>query len=101
MRDTPIFSAKIWNGSRILSVMSATGMIDLRSPLGCGLGRWRRCFRLHGLLRLADRPDHVQRALRIVLEFVAQDPLATVERLAQADELALQTGELLGREERL
>src|ERR1019366_1220066 len=55
MRDTPVFSAKIWNGSRTLRFMSVGGMFDhrlrfrlgLRMRLGRGFGR-----RLGGGLQL-------------------------------------------------
>src|SRR5664279_294148 len=94
MRETPVFSAKTWNGRRTLSFISASGMSYLRL-------RFRLGFRL-GLrlsLRFVNRPDHVERALREVLELIAQDPLAAIERVLEADELSFESAELLGREE--
>jgi hypothetical protein len=49
--------------------MSFVGMFDLRLRFHPGL-------RLS--LRFVNRPDHIERALRVILEFVAQDSLATV-----------------------
>src|ERR1700752_1688949 len=68
MRDTPVFSAKTSNGSRILRFMDIGGR---RGPvLRFGLG-----------LRFVDLADHVKRALRIVLELVGEDALAAVQRV--------------------
>ncbi len=52
-------------------------------------------------LCLANCADHVERAFRIILEFIVQDALAAIERVIEADELAFEAGELLGREEGL
>ena len=49
----------------------------------------QRVAGLRFALRLVHRPDHVERALRVVLEFIAQDALAAVQRILQADQLAL------------
>ena len=38
MRDTPVFSAKIWNGRRTLRFMSVGGMFDLRLRFRLRLG---------------------------------------------------------------
>src|SRR5664279_670005 len=109
MRETSPSSTKTWNGSSTLSRMGDGGIggrllfrvrrrLRLRVCLRIRL-RLRLWLRLD--LRLVDRPDHVERALRHVVELVMKDPLASVERVLQADELARQAGELLGREERL
>src|SRR5579872_4986858 len=106
MRKTPVFSAKIWNGSRILRCMSAgCGMFDLRfrfrlgqrfglgleiggglrATLAVGVGVWLGF--IYGLVgfgscfRFVNRPDHVERALRVVFEFIAQDSFAAIERV--------------------
>src|ERR1017187_8074 len=98
MRETPVLSAKIWNGSSTLRFMSAgCCMCDLRVrlwiwlgfglgfgfgigggfrvALGAGLGlRFGFRRRLGGAvfsLRFVNRPDHVERALRVVFEFIA------------------------------
>jgi len=55
----------------------------------------------HAVLSFANRPNHVERALGVVLEFVVQDSLTTVQRVLEADELSFEAGELLGREKRL
>src|ERR1019366_4734044 len=52
-------------------------------------------------LGFVNRADHVERALRIVLELIVQDALAAVQRVLEADELSLEAGELLRREEGL
>src|SRR5580700_1882645 len=83
--NTPVSSAKIWNGSRILRCMS------------CCMRGLRLRFRL-GLLSFVDGPDHVERALRAVLEFIAQDALAAIKRVFETDGLAFETGEFLGSE---
>src|SRR5271163_3150095 len=97
--------------------MSSGGMFDLRfrfcrdfwlplrldlesggnrqSGLDCG----RAGFRFS--LCLANRPDHVERALRVVFEFIAMNALTTVQRVLEADELSCETGELFGRKKRL
>src|ERR1700733_5742385 len=88
MRATPSWSAKIPYGSSILRCMN--------------IG-WRLHFRLGlcGRLRLADGADHVQRTFRIVLEFIAQNAFAAVERILAAHQLALDAGKLLRGKERL
>src|ERR1700690_1444792 len=75
----------------------------LRSWLRTGL-RLRRLARRPSLslrLGLVDAPDHVERALGVILEFVTQNALASVERLFERNELALESREPLGREEGL
>ena len=62
-----------------------------------GCGRARFCFSLG----FRDRSNHVERAFRIVLEFVAQDSLAAVQCVLQANKLAVESGKLLGRKTRL
>src|SRR6202142_2251264 len=74
-----------------------------RSWLRTGV-RLRRLAGRTGLplrLGLVDPPDHVERALGVVLEFVTQNALTSVERLFERNELALESSEPLGREERL
>ena len=66
MRETSVFSANISIGKKDLKIHAALR----RLGLGFGLG----------LFRLADRSDHVKRALRVVLELVAQNAFAAVER---------------------
>ncbi len=68
---------------------------------GAGVGRTRRLGGLGFFHGLVDRPDHVKGALGIILELIAQDTLAAVNRVLQADVLSLDATELLGREERL
>jgi hypothetical protein len=41
-------------------------------------------------LRFINRPDHIERAFRIVFEFIAQDSLAAVQRVLEADELSFE-----------
>src|ERR1017187_564256 len=63
--------------------------------------RFDRRSRRYGLrfsLRFADRANHVETALRVVLEFVVQDSLAAVQRILEADEFSGQAGELFSRE---
>jgi hypothetical protein len=50
---------------------------------------------------LRERADHVQRAFWVVLEFIVQDALRTVQRVGQTNQLAWQARELLSGEERL
>src|ERR1035438_5482914 len=74
IRETPVFSAKISDGRRILRFMRAGGMLDLR-PRRFGLQpglrlRWGgggAGLRLG--LRFVDGPDHIERALGVVFEF--------------------------------
>src|ERR1035438_7371172 len=130
MRETPAFSAKIWNGRSTLRFMSAgCGMFHLRfrrwlglrlrfglglrlgtggglrGALGLGLGvGFSFIYRLTGFglfLRFVNCPDHIQRAFRIIFEFIAQDSLAAIERIFEADEFSLDAAELLGGEKRL
>ena len=56
------------------------GGLHLRFGGGCGRGGFWFS------LRFADRADHVETALRVVLEFVVQDAFAAVQRVFQADE---------------
>src|SRR5512135_1670928 len=88
MRCTPSISAKTWNGKSILSFMRHLLRHD---RLDCAI--------IHFQPRLVDRADHVQRTLRHVLELVAQDALAAVERIIETDEFALDAAELFGGEE--
>src|SRR3990167_3675131 len=93
MLATSDSSANISKGSNTLSVID--GMHLLFGGLLCGLGLGRglgACLCLGG--GFIHRADHVQRALGQVHEFVGQDALAAVQRVLQADELALQAGEL-------
>src|ERR1039457_6732476 len=98
MRETPVFSAKMWNGRRTFRFMSASGMgclrFRLRFGFGFGLG-------LRLPLRLVNRPDHVERAFRGVFELIAQYSLAAIKRVLEADELSFESAELLGREKGL
>src|SRR5450631_71242 len=94
MRETPVFSAKIWNGRRTLRFISASGMGRLLLRL-----RFRLGVRLP--FRFVNRPDHVERAFRGVFELIAEDSFAAVERVLEADELSFESAELLGCEERL
>src|SRR3984957_5154736 len=86
MRETCFRSRKIRNGRRILRFM------------GCRAWALRCCVPLP---RLADCADHVQGALRIILEFIGKNSLAAIERVAQAHQLALDARKLLGRKEGL
>src|SRR5665213_3104233 len=94
MRNTSVFSAKIWKGSRILRFMGGLGLGLGRSagllgvgagPLGVGAGLLGVGAGLLGvgaeLLGLADCADHVERALWVVLELVLQNAFAAVERV--------------------
>src|ERR1019366_395555 len=129
IRDTPVFSPKTWKGRSTLRFICVSAMSDLRSSfhrrlwqrpwrllrlglrnglrvrldggLGLGSGSCRGRIGFRFALRLGDRPDHVEGALRVVLEFIAQDSLAAVQRVREADELSFEAGELLGREEGL
>src|ERR1700691_4148224 len=94
MRTTASQAANILNGRRILSCMSDGGLLR---------GYLRRRERRDGLggvvaLGLVDRTDHIQRSLRAVLELIAQDALAAVERVLQADGFSGHATELLGGE---
>src|ERR1039458_179037 len=51
--------------------------------------------------RFVNRPYHVQRAFRVVFEFIAQDAFAAIERVLEADEFSLDAAKLLGGEKRL
>jgi hypothetical protein len=62
------------------------------------MGVCRLCLLGQGFVNL---PNHVKRTLRDIFKFIAQDSRATVERIFQADQLALHAGELLRREKRL
>src|ERR1700722_10577714 len=84
MRKTPVFLAKTRKGSRTSSVMAGGDTSKLRLRF-----------------RFIDRPDHVKRSLGVVLELIPQDSLTAVQRVLEADELSLEAGELLGREEGL
>src|ERR1700722_1146644 len=53
------------------------------------------------LSRLADRSNHVQRTLCIVLELVHKNPFAAIEGILEADELPLDSAELFRGEKRL
>src|SRR5580704_13219603 len=88
MRATPSWSAKIPYGSSTLRCMN----IGWRLHLCLGLG---------GRLRLADGADHIKSTFRIVLEFIAQNALAAIERILAAHQLALDAGKLLRGIERL
>src|ERR1019366_3483089 len=102
MPDTPVSSAKISVGTRILRCI---GHVRFRPGF---YFRWfrglsfistmRRGSRLFGL---ANGADHVERALRIILEFVAQNAFAAIEGILQAHRLPLDAAELLGGEKRL
>src|SRR5450830_1038245 len=76
MRNTPVFSANTLNGRRILRFMSVNSLLNF------------------GFI---DLPDHVERTLRVVFEFITQDSFTSVQRIFTADQLALHAGELLGR----
>src|SRR5580658_10491993 len=73
-RDTFVLSTKTWKGRRTLRFMGS-----------------HRCgFRLRrGLFGLTDCPDHVESALGVVLELVAQNALTAIERVFEAYELPL------------
>src|ERR1035441_10329440 len=130
IRETPVFSAKISNGRRTLRFMSVgCCMFDLRFGFRLGFGlRIGRGFGLGvggGLLvalrlgfglrfgfsyglagfgfsfRFVNRPDHVERAFRVVFEFIAQDAFAAIERVFETDHFSLNAAKLLGGEKRL
>src|ERR1700722_6284450 len=86
IRSTPIFSANIPNGSSTLRCMSIGYLAGRRGTLA---------------LRLIDAADHVQCALRVVLEFVPQNALTAIERILTAHQLALDAAELFRGKERL
>ena len=52
-------------------------------------------------LCFVNLPYHVERTLRIILEFVAQDAFTAVKPIFKADQSALHAGELVRREKRL
>src|ERR1017187_10092254 len=132
MRETPVFSAKISNGSRTLRFISGGCCIfhlrfslrfrfrlglrrrfglgfrlgiggGLRVALGLGCGPWSGSSRgLAGCgfsLSFVNCPDHVERALWVVFEFIVQDSLAAIERVFETDEFSLDAAKLLGGEE--
>src|SRR5664280_608789 len=118
MRETLASSTKTWKGKSTLSCMRGGGMFRLRSRrcstrldqwlgrrIGRGPGRsgrrCGRCLRIRLDFRFADRPDHIERALRHAVELVVQDALAAIECVLQTDHLSGEAGELLGREEGL
>ncbi len=76
MRDTSALSRKTRNGSSTSRFMAA-------GAAAFAGARRRVVTTTGGALGLADGPDHVQRAFRTVLELVAQDALAAVERVVQ------------------
>src|SRR3984957_19879119 len=86
MRETRSRSRKIRDGSRTLRCM------------GCRARAFRCCV---PLARLADCTDHVQSAFRIILEFIDKNPLAAIERIAQAHQFAFDARKLLGCKEGL
>src|ERR1035438_7183682 len=59
-----------------------------RGLAGCGFS-----------LRFVNRPDHVERALWVVFEFIVQDSFAAIERVLETDEFSLDAAKLLGGEE--
>src|SRR5690606_39689301 len=65
-----------------------TGVQTCALPIWLGFG-----------LYFGDRADHVEGALRVVLKLSAKNAFASVECVLEADELALETGEGLDREE--
>ncbi len=90
--------------------MACGGMVSLglgfRGDRAAGRSGRTGCLGVRRLglacaLRLTDRADHVERALRIILELVSQDALAAIESVLETDESALVAGELLSGEERL
>src|SRR6202041_307420 len=94
IREIPVFSAKTPNGRRILRCMS----------VGCGMFHLRLRLWLVVLgfsFRFVNRPDHIERALRVVFEFIAQDSFAAVERIFEAYQFSFYPAKLLGGEERL
>src|ERR1022692_1745906 len=132
MRETPVFSAKISNGSRTLRFISVGCCIfhlrfSLRFRFRLGLRRrfglgfrlgiggglrvalvlrfWPRCGFSRWLagcgfsLRFVNCPDHVERALWVVFEFIVQDSLASIERVFETDEFSLDASKLLSGEE--
>src|ERR1700733_4265548 len=117
MRETPTLSTKTWKGSRTLRFMETTRMFELgwrfrpylRLQPGCALGqqpvgilqsglrndrfRFSQGCRRDGFsfsLRFVNRPNHVERAFRIVFEFIAQDALTSIQRVLEADELSFE-----------
>src|SRR5450830_697614 len=60
-----------------------------------------RASRVMGYFRFIDISYHVERLLGITRELVVQDPLTAIEGFVQLRESALESGELLGHEERL
>src|ERR1700722_3154443 len=114
MRDTPDFSANTWKGRRTLRLMRCGGMFKLcvrncrrwrggsrHRAFRRGCYRHLGCLRLRLGLRFVNCSDHVECALRIVFEFIAEDALTTVQRVLETDELSLETGELFGGEKGL
>src|ERR1700734_3563926 len=93
MRATGSHVAKTLNGNKILSRMRAPGFNDLRLRF-----RQRSACGASGTFGLIDRPDHIQRGFRTVLELIAQDALAAVERVFKADGLPRNATELLSAE---
>src|ERR1700722_3071987 len=73
MRETASHAANTLNGSRILSCMRDPGLFDRR--------------------------NHIERGFRMVLEFIAQNALAAVERVFEAYGFSSHAAELLGCEE--
>src|ERR1700693_357059 len=78
-RNTSAVSAKTWNGSRILRCMTEFG-VRLWGGFRQGL-------------HFIDRPNHIERALRVVLELVVQYSLAAKQRVFETHESAFYAGE--------
>src|SRR5664279_6233822 len=95
MRDTSLSSTKTSNGKRTLSCMSNRGVGACVGLFVAFRFRVRLRDRLWLRLGLVDRSDHVKRALRDVVELVVQNPLAAIQCVLEADELAGEAGELL------
>src|ERR1700722_14001793 len=69
--------------------------------LGFRLGARLRGVPEFTLFCLTDSPYHIECVFWVVLEFVAQDAFAAVDRVFEADKLSFYAAELLGREKRL
>ena len=78
MRNTSVSATNTWNGN---STSRFIGVHRLRV--------WFRFCR-----RFVDRADHVERALRVILEFIPQDALTAVQRVFETDEFPFEAAEL-------
>ncbi len=89
-----MFDCRLWLGRGLCHRLDR----GLRGGLWLAAGWDCRRGRFGFPLCFANRSDHVEGAFGIVLEFVVQDSLTTIQRVFETDELARQAGELPGRE---